>query len=175
MRLVASVVLSLVLLLGTYFYTSFAESVRAEPSEVQPALDDRTWSLKLDATSDLIYAPDDGAPSLLIRFNGSDLLSSERTITAGEVVELKNIEGVEVGLNSLFFEATLASLDDFSDSEMPRAIRVRLQRGATEFTERLYWIGAEEMTYSDSVFFEIGGSDAAQSDDSDKHSDDHDH
>ena len=158
MRVVAALSLSLILLVGTHYYTRFADSVRRSPTEVATVFDDGDWALQIETTFNCVADPDfDRRHSLLVQLKGVDIFSTSQSIKAGEKTLIESIEGVEVGDNDFFIDVNLAKLDDleFAESSRPGAIKVTLIRGARTVSENTFWVPPGETFFDNTIVFAV--------------------
>ncbi len=154
MRLLLATMLTIVLLGGTYLYTSFADSVQREPVELEVAMDAGIWRVEVVRSFDCVPDPDLGAPSLTVQYKGNEVFRSDKPVPAQKKVVIENLASVEQGDNELFVQAHLASLEDFDfESNFARAMKVMVFRDVQLVAEQTEWSRDGEYSISASVLF----------------------
>ena len=102
MRPILALVITFCLIGGVFAYTQFADSVRREAIEYKVDFSRQQYSVEIRKT--FVAAPDPifATPSLKVKFKGDEILSRTDVIPATETIEIRPLEGVEVGDNELF-------------------------------------------------------------------------
>lgn len=160
MRVLAAILITLFLMVGTYYYTAFADSVRRAPVEVQTQFDDADWQVEIFRTFACIPDKEYDSSALVVQMKAEDLLRKEEAVPVNASVILDLNEGIEQGSNELYVEANVASIDDFefSAAETPHVLRVLLKRGSTIVTDQSFWLGEGQTGFKESVLFEAPSS-----------------
>ena len=109
MRPLLALVISVSLLGGVYVYTKFADSVRVSAVEINIDFSDADWSVEIRKTFTAVPDPIFGSDSLKVLFKGETVYSRSDEVAANETVEIRPLEGVEVGENELFISANRES------------------------------------------------------------------
>lgn len=174
MRLLAAILITLFLMVGTYYYTTFADSVRRAPVEVQAKFDDAKWQVEIFRTFPCVPDPDFDTPSLIVQMKAKDILRESAAIPLSTPVTVELGAGVEEGENELYVEANVATIEDFefSATETPHVLRVVLKRGSSVIADRSFWLSEGETGFKESVLFAAPRSEAEAANQS---HDDHPH
>ena len=147
--------MSVCLLVGTWAYTRFADSVRPEPVKVQVKLDEATWRIVVQRSFDCVPDPENEVPALAIRFKGKEVFSEPDRIDVHQELEFDDLPRVEQGTNEVRIAATLARSDDYEiDLERPRALRVQIFRGYVLIKDATIWSEPGATLIEESVTFE---------------------
>lgn len=156
MRVVGAILLTFVLLAGTYFYTSFADSVRREPVQLEQKLDTGKWRVEIFRTFDCIPDPDALTDSLLVQLQGKSIFVRKDPVLKSEPIAIHEIAKIEQGSNELYVSANLATLDDFefAADENSEAMKVVVYRGNTKLTEQSFWLSRGESSIKETIVFE---------------------
>lgn len=167
MRVIGSILLSVLLLGATWGYTHFADSVRREPVTIQAELDDADWRIKITRTFDFVPDPDAEIPSLHVQLKGQDVFKSSEKIPRDAELEIGELPEVEQGDNELFVAANLTTLDDFDfDLDQNKALRVEIYRGGKRIKDQTIWSEPGVTAIEETVLFKAPRATAAT---------DHDH
>ena len=166
MRVFFAILISLLLIGGTFAYTKFAESVRPEPLEIKENFAQQDYHIQIFRTFDSEGDPDFDVASISVLFRGETIFESTEPIPATEVIEIKSLSNVVVEGNEVFVTANVKSNDDDWDSEpkMQQAMRIVILEGESIIAENSFWLDPGNDSVAGTVSFK------AQS-----HSEDHDH
>ena len=109
MRPILALAITFFLIGGVFAYTQFADSVHREVIEFNVDFSRQEYSVEILKT--FVAAPDPifVAPSLKVKFKGEEILSRTDVIPAAETIEIRPLEGVEVGDNELFISVNQES------------------------------------------------------------------
>ena len=91
-------------------------------------------TLTFAAGADPFAVDADDSPSLLVVFEGNELLRITESIEPGETIRIDDVPNVTVGINEFYVRASPQHLD-----ESARAIRVRVLRDNHPLTEDSIW------------------------------------
>ena len=94
-------------------------------------------TLPFDAGPDEFSLEDTGdAPSLLVQMNGAEIVRRQETVSAGESpIRLDNIDGVVVGTNEFYIQATPSDLADLK----PKCARIEILRDGASVADKTLW------------------------------------
>ena len=110
LRPILAILITAGLLIGTYSYISFANSVRHEPVQIHVDYASGDFSIKIERSFDCAGHPIfKSKESLKVLFKGEKVYGNTGTVPADEAVEIKKISGVEAGENEIFVSANMAS------------------------------------------------------------------
>jgi len=91
-------------------------------------------TLTFPAGADPFAIDADDSPSLLVVFQGNELLRVTESIEPGETIRIDDVPNVTVGINEFYVRASPRDLD-----ESPRAIRVRVLGDNHPLAEESIW------------------------------------
>lgn len=150
MRIFLSILITVFLLTGTYFYTRFADSVRREAVVWQPQFAAGNYSIEIGRTFDCV--PDDlfEAPAIEVVFRGQSIFSRNETVPADEPIRIENVPNVEEGENDFVVSANLMSA-----AGSLAAMRVRVFRDNAEIANRLVADSPDLSSISATVPFSV--------------------
>ena len=116
-RPIAALLITILLFAGVYGYTTFVESIRRPPLQVQESFATGEFSVRITRTFDCIGDPDFDVDSLVVRFRGKDLVRRSDKVPQNEIIEIRPLENVTQLDNELYVAAslTLADSDDWDD------------------------------------------------------------
>ncbi len=156
MRVIGAILLTVFLLVGTKYYTSFADSVRREPVQLEQKLDTGKWRVEIFRTFDCVPDPDAMTPSLLVQLKGKSILERQDLVMVSESVVIDEIPDIEQGSNELYVSANLATLDDFefSAADNSKAMKVVIFRGETRIAEQSFWLPVGESSIKETFRFD---------------------
>lgn len=112
MRPILALAITLSLLGGMFAYTQFADSVLRSAVEYKIDFSRQEYSVEIRKTFAAAPDPIFGADSMKVKFKGETLLSRSDTIPAAEMIEIRPLEGVEVGENELFVSVNRQSTEE---------------------------------------------------------------
>ena len=160
MRVIGAILLTVCLLAGTKYYTSFADSVRREPVQLEQKLDTGKWRVEIFRTFDCVPDPDAMAPALLIQLKGKSILERQDLVLVSESVVINEIPEIEQGSNELYISANLATLGDFelTAADNSEAMKVVVFRGDSRITEQSFWLPGGESSIKETVRFDAPSS-----------------
>lgn len=163
--------MSLLLIAGTWFYTSFADSIRRQPAEIVPQIDDSRWTMKIERTFDCVPDPVSATTALSVKLKGETVFESTEAIPKSKELSINKLPDIERGRNDLFIQANVATLDDFefSAEESPAALRVLLIRGTTTMLDRTFWLESGQTSIEELVDFQAPAGVAKDRDDQHDH------
>ena len=111
MRPFLALAITFFLIGGVFAYTQFADSVRREAVEYKVDFSRQEYSVEIRKSFAAAPDPIFGAPSLKVKFKGEEILSRTDVIPAVETIEIRPLEGVEVGDNELFISVNQESAE----------------------------------------------------------------
>ena len=93
-------------------------------------------TLTFDAGPDEFSLSSDGdAPSVLLQLNGKEVLKRTDTVAATDSpIVLQNVDGVTVGINEFYVQASPTE-----DDLKPRSLRIRILQGGNVVAEEALW------------------------------------
>lgn len=112
MRPILALAITISLLGGMFAYTQFADNVRRSAVEYKVDFSQQEYSVEIRKTFAAAPDPIFGADSMKVKFKGETLLSRSDTIPAAETIEIRPLEGVEVGENELFITVNRQSTEE---------------------------------------------------------------
>lgn len=142
MRPLIVVILAVLVLSGTKWLIDFNAAASAGRQHGELQLIQAPGETYIEVTMTFDVGPDEfaldlvDAPSLLVNMNGREVLLRTDSISAFESpIVVGPIEGVIVGINEFFVQASPSSLDELK----PRAIRVRIIRDGNTMADKSIW------------------------------------
>ena len=173
-RPIAALLITILLFAGVYGYTTFVESIRRPPLQVQESFATGEFSVRITRTFDCIGDPDFDVDSLVVRFRGKDLVRRSDKVPQNEIIEIRPLENVTQLDNELYVAAslTLADSDDWDDDvareahpdgnqdqpapteSMLGAMRVQVMKGALTVADDTFWQEPGSTSVEGSVSFE---------------------
>lgn len=182
MRPVLTLIIAVSLLSGIYAYTQFADQVRPLQVEYNPEFAETPFSIRLSRTFDCEGNVEFGlGASLLVLFKDKKVLERTDLVVASETIEIE-LEDVEVGRNSVYFEANLPSLNSgfssFEETSLPseeaseadpfasksHAMRVEILQEGVVIEDRSFWIEPGLNSVSGAVEFQVASENTVPSD-----------
>ena len=112
MRPILALAITISLLGGIYAYTQFADTVRRSVVEYKVDFSRQEYSVEIRKTFTAAPDPIFGADSMKVKFKGETILSRSDTIPTAETIEIRPLEGVEVGENELFISVNRQSTEE---------------------------------------------------------------
>lgn len=142
MRLVLVAVLTIGLLVGTKWFLG-ANASQHNHDHAGVLLIQASGEYTVDVTLTFDAGPDEfsledvgDAPSLVVQMNGGEVLRRTETILAAESpLQIPAIEGVIVGTNEFFVQASPSDMS----SLQPLSARVRIQRDGNVVADQTIW------------------------------------
>ena len=173
MRPILAGLITVALFIGVYGYTRFVESVRRPLIQIQEDFSTDDYSLLITRTFDCVGDPEFEIPALMVSFRDRVILEIQDPVPMNDVVEIKKIENVAIGRNSLVVKAVYGviansesqaneQVDEWGDP-MPQssqsvakqhALRVRILRGNLVIADKTAWIGPGENDVTESFSFD---------------------
>lgn len=153
MRPLLALAISIFLLGGVYAYTKFAAGVRAEAVVYQIDFASEEYSVEIRRSFDAVPDPIFGAESLKVKFKGEVVFARTDEIPAGDVIEIRPLEGVEVGKNELYISANRKHAD-----ETLGAIQIEIKKDDIPIYETTIISRPGLAEIGDTVVFETRGS-----------------
>jgi hypothetical protein len=111
MRPILALAITIFLLGGVFAYTQFADSVRRSATEYHVDFSRQEYSVEIRKTFAAAPDPIFGADSMKVKFKGETILSRADEVPAEETIEIRPLEGVEVGENELFISVNRQSTE----------------------------------------------------------------
>lgn len=144
MRLIAAVVISSLILGGLGLFIEKRDR-RSASDVVERRIEAAEGKFSVDvtlsfspATSDPFAVATERAekkPVVVVRLNGSDLLSALEAPPAGELISIEKVDGVNIGENEFLVEAD----PPLSEANRAHAVRVRVLRDGQPIAEQTTW------------------------------------
>ncbi len=146
MRFIITALIWLILIGGLSFYIQQRDSRIIPKAQAQIAVELESAAFALEVTptfgaeADPFALLDEGQrpATLLVRLGGQEIYRGEQSLARGETLRIEPLQGLVVGNNELFFEASPA----FEESHLNHALRVRLLRGGVQQLDRTLWTEA---------------------------------
>ncbi len=143
MRFIISALIWLILIGGLSFYIQQRDSrvIPAAQAQMTVKLEAAAFALEITPTfgaeADPFALLDEGQrpATLLVRLAGQEIYRGEQPLTRGATLRIEPLQGLVVGSNELFFEASPA----FEESHLNHALRVRLLRGGVMQLDETLW------------------------------------
>lgn len=155
MRIAGAILMSLFLLIGTYYYATFADSVRRTPVQLAPKLDSGDWRIELFRTFDCIPDPDAGNDALMVQLKGETIYKRADRVPDSESIVIRDVQDIEQGINEIFVSANLHSIDEFDfPDDQYQALRVVVYRGQNQVKDRSFWALSSDLSIAATVEFE---------------------
>ncbi len=139
MRLLATIVLSIIILGGTWLFIDIDSNVRRKPPEVEFASAAAETTIRIVRNFDCQGNADFREDAIKVSFGGNVAYNSQKDLLpAAEPIEF-SLEGVEVGRNSFTVFANPAVADDFGDSGPAlKAMLVKVLYGGREIAREVF-------------------------------------
>jgi hypothetical protein len=138
MRPLLAFAVVIVILGGLQLYMTFRPQARREAAraEVQAAGQFAVEiTLTFDAGPDEFALDVSDAPSLFVQLRGHDLLRRSDPIEAGSQINVESVDGIVVGANEFFVQATPQD----TTANVARAVRVRILRDGQPLADDTLW------------------------------------
>ena len=143
MRFIMVALIWLILIGGLSFYIQQRDSriIPKAQAQISVELDSAAFALEVTPTfgaeADPFALLDEGQSpaTLVVRLGGQDIYRGEQPLARGETLRIEPLQGLVVGNNELFFDASPA----FEESHLTHALRVRLLRGGVTQLDRTLW------------------------------------
>ena len=156
MRLLATFVLCLVIVGGTWSYIQFDNSIKQAANKVLYAQAEGKTTVTIDRTFECFGSKDFDEPAIKATFGGKDVFLNEAdSIAPAEPVEFE-LEDVEQLENTLTIFANATSPDSFGDDAPPlRAMVVTIKYDDDIVAEKIFHAGSEAISLGGDVTFAI--------------------
>jgi len=160
MRLLATIVLSIVLLGGTWLFVDIDSKIKRKPPEATFATASAETTIQIVRNFDCEGNADFGDDAIKASFVGKAVYKNEAAIVAADEPISFVLQGVEVGKNSITVFANAAISDDFGDSGPKlKSMLVKVLYDNRELTREVFASDDDfNMTVGGEVSFFIEGS-----------------
>lgn len=167
MRLLFTIILSVLIIGGTWAYIDFDNRIKFDASDIDYGEAEGKTTIHIDRTFECFGDADFEEPAIKVTFGGNEVYLNEAdSIPANERIEFE-LTNVENEKNALTVFANATSPDSFSDdSTALRAMVVRVRYDDDVIAEKVFHASGSEPSLGGDVSFEIPTPDAK---------DDHDH
>lgn len=142
MRPLFVLILSISILLGMNWFLGLNPNVAADHSHQVAKVIEAPGEFSIDVTLSFDAGPDqfaldvqEDAPSLLVQMNGNELLKRTGNLSASESpIELRSIDGINVGNNDFYVQASPSDMTLRSSS-----VRIRVLRDGAVIADKTIW------------------------------------
>jgi hypothetical protein len=158
MRPIYTIILTLLLIGGTYAYIQFAESVRRPPNESFYKTAEGVVSVEIRRSFDCFANPDFEIDAIKVDFKNETIMRIQNDLPATEELVIDSLAGVEEGENEITVFGNSESEDAFlSDEPAPslRALLVRVLYDDNVVAERQFFAESNETWVGGSVGFKV--------------------